>query len=234
MIRIGFLPSPPYLNSAFFGWSKDMQPSHHAMNPSYVGKEMANEIAETYYKENKFWITTEQYLSKLLLTDCHGIGIKPYEHIRTIRLNIKLGVGGYAVDEEFERLDDIHRHLRNLCLITRKDLFTVYITLTTFFDALDHRDQTGNRIMIYSIDDERRMLNVLEMFRQPVYELLHEGSQVTILHLNRKWWNADDQSTDDPDTGYRTLTKYGRFRGDVTVAENNFFHVDKKTWERVR
>jgi hypothetical protein len=233
-IRIGYLPSPRYLNSAFFGWSKDMQPSHHAMNPSYVGKEMAYEIAETYYKENDFWTTTEQYLPKLLFTDYHGIGIKPYEHVRQIRLCIKINGGGNTPDEELARLDDAHTHLRNLCLITHKNSFSIYINLTTFYDPLDHSDQSGDPPMLYAIDDERRMFNVLEMFRQPVYELLHAGSQVTILHSNRKWWNADDQSEDDPDTGYRTLTKYGRFRGDVTVAENNFFCMNKEIWDRVR
>lgn len=228
--RIGFL-SPGYvtenMKTTVCGHSTYMQPSHHALNPAYVGQAMALEIAEAYYSQNIFDVTKAKYLSRLLLTDYHGLGIKPYEWIREVRLSLKFGKQDSRPEDELETLKKTYAHLRNLCLIRQKNRLKVDIYVHTTFHGQIDDDANVDKPRSYQVDHERRVLNVLEMLRQPVYDLLHAGSKISLVHFNNE--SIEDAGM----TAFRSLTRHGGLHGADSVTVVDFFCKGKEEWDEV-
>ena len=84
----------------------------------------------------------------------------------------------------------------------------------------EFKTEFGEAGHYYTVDQERVMLNILEMLRQPVYDLMHEGSTVTLLHYNARG-NPDNREN----LRKRALTR---------CPANNFFQTTKQEWEAVR
>ena len=58
-----------------------MKPGGWLLNADYVGRDMARELAESYYGGNEFHVT-ERTLGELLIQDRTYTGLKPYDYIR--------------------------------------------------------------------------------------------------------------------------------------------------------
>lgn len=56
------------------------------MDPAYVGADVAREMAETYYKENAFFTTSNAATLHLLRTDTFNLGVNPCAYIQRLTL----------------------------------------------------------------------------------------------------------------------------------------------------
>ena len=194
-VRIGYLKAPPgfeaYEGDGEFdthGESKDMQPSSWAMDPAFVGLEMAKEIAEVYRKKNPFFFSSLPDFVKAMADDHFRPRVRPLDHIRELSI---------AIDYRIEGLAGVYDALQTLGMIKNQDVLKVAILLNTDFPPI----APG----YLRLDAECTMINLLEMLRCPVYELLHAGSKVVITHFD------GDEGGYQEDTGSRDLTVYARF-----------------------
>ena len=223
MVRIGYSRAPSYFDyddfddeHGYYGESKDMQPSSYAMNPAFVGMEMAKEIAAVYWSKNSFMFTTQNELRHALTTDHFGLDVSPFDHIREFVVQVEHHFNANPPPDEESWLHKRFDALQTMCMVKKKDLLKVEIRLSTDFD--DPAD----------IEDERCMFNLLEMLRYPVYELLHAGSEVRI-----EQYNGEEDSLQE-DVGDRFLTIYSRSWRKENKPELDFFQMSAEEWEKVR
>jgi hypothetical protein len=200
---------PPHYKPPFdrehFGKSQDYQSSYFAMNPAFVGMSMAIEIAEVYYAQNRFYCTTETDLKEMLLGDPFDLGIKPFEHIRRLCVRVDVPRRAYTTCTEYEILAGKYDCIKLLDMITHKRQLSIKIILIT-----DLTNQGGDKL-----DNERQMYNILEMIRQPVYDLMFTGSHVEVRQVD-----------DEPNAvGHRPLSD----------GESNrlFFGLTEEEWLKV-
>ncbi|KAF1849775.1 uncharacterized protein K460DRAFT_411598 [Cucurbitaria berberidis CBS 394.84] len=144
------------------------QPHYHAMDPAFVGEDMAKEIAEVYYSKSNFYFVENTLIPDLIKGDPFDIGIKPFQHIR--RLNITFSLRDIPQSKELQILElfEIFSQLLPLLQISRLELLRVQFIVETDFRKP------------YSIDDECLMLNFLETIRIPMYMLLWQESKVSL------------------------------------------------------
>ncbi|KAI4689460.1 uncharacterized protein J4E88_002812 [Alternaria novae-zelandiae] len=161
-------------------WSKwdeklHVQPKSWAMDPAYFGVQVAQELAEAYYSTNTFYITSDEEMIKLFKADPFQMGTKPYELIRKFTLALNF----YETNlESGDELMAMYNNLQSLQLLPTKRNHEICIRLETSFHAW------GNKPYPYSMEDRRVMLNILEVLRQPVYDLIHRGKAIRIFQAN--------------------------------------------------
>ncbi|CAN9354483.1 unnamed protein product [Alternaria sp. RS040] len=213
IIQIGFFESGQYEDLSMFGESCQIQPRSWAMDPSYFGTDVAIELAEAYYALNRFALTSEQFLYPFLTFDPLALGIKPYEHIRRLDLTLDFE------DAHDVNFADVATHLQALQLIpSKRRKMDIYVNLTTSFTPY------VNTKFKYSVEAERIMLNILELLRWPIYELLHKGHAVQVLHEN-----VDGEDRTSPQIPQRNLTSYCS-SGSKMSHMADFFYMTKEEW----
>ena len=188
---------------------KALFPHLWVMNPDLVGLEMARGIAEVYFAESSICLPRAEFLPVLLKFDPFNLGFQPFDSIR--RLTI------------LETLDfhHLHENLMHLCRIKQKGAFELDLRLLTPFPH--------PRKNVITVQDERRMLCLLEDLRYPIYELIHSGSKVTIWQVIPK--------EEKPSHAHRRIT---RFSNDIIPTLNirrapevDFFTLTAEEWKLV-
>jgi hypothetical protein len=176
------------------------------MNPAFVGMPMAMEVAEVYYAQNWFYCTTEMDLKEMLLGDPFDLGIKPFEHIRRLRVRVDIPRQAFTSCTEHEVLADKDEHIKLLDVITHKRQLSIEIILTT-----DITNQGGDKL-----DNEIQMYNILEMIRQPVYDLIFAGTHVEVRQVDDEHNAVGNRPLSDSD------------------SNRTFFRLTKEVWSEVK
>ena len=156
-----------------FGNPHLMQPTHFTMDPLAVGLPMVREVAEIYFTQNTFGFALERGdLASTMTDDPFGLGFPPRDYIRSLHLTTSFRpLDQYRGVTEEEVLTLFYEQLKSLTLITRKDRLCVNVLLDTHFSDNDTKH-------------ERMMLNILEVLRQPIYDLMHAGTKLDLTHHN--------------------------------------------------
>ncbi|KAF2833566.1 hypothetical protein CC86DRAFT_400188 [Ophiobolus disseminans] len=182
------------------------------MNPAFVGREVAREITAVYWSKNSFMFTSTGEFKEAMANDPFGLGMSPFDHIRTMTILLEYGYGSHA-DSESAYFMQTFEESKSLHVIKRKDLLCVEIRLNT-----DFRVRAG----AFELEDECRMLNLLEMIRYPVYELLHAGSKIDIMEYNGDGGDLAERHL----TGYPESTQVGAH------PNVNFFQMNSNEWAK--
>lgn len=219
IIQIGFFEpgqSEGLESLSMFGESCQIQPRSWAMDPAYFGTDVAKELAEAYYALNRFALTSEEFLYPFLTFDPLALGIKPYKHIRRLDLTLDFE------DPRDVNFASVATHLQALQLIPEKRRkMDIHVNLTTSFTPYH------NTKFWYSVGAERIMLNILELLRWPVYELLHKGHAIQVLHEN-----LDGRDRTSLQTPQRNLTSYCSSNSKMS-HKADFFYMTKEEWLKV-
>jgi hypothetical protein len=155
------------------------KPGSWLLNPSYVGKDMARDLAEIYYSSYGFGLQIKN-MKSFLHDDRTETGFKPVEHIRkkldifvqTTMGNGRLEGAWASTDNETEFLDRIYTTLRDLLLLSH--IREIPITI---------RIGTCSPLREPQMEGDRRFYNVMEAVREPIYDLLHAGIELEVWHV---------------------------------------------------
>ncbi|KAH6868351.1 hypothetical protein BKA58DRAFT_459082 [Alternaria rosae] len=176
------------------GESLHMQPKSWAMDPAYFGEHVAQELTESYYNINSFYITSAQETSKLFRADPFKLGTRPYQFIRKFMLALNLCEAELQSEDE---LATIRKHLQDFELLPAKRKHEICIRLETSFQ-LGQILLGGSRFRYpYDMEHERVILNVLESIRRPVYDLIHRGKSIRVFQVNLDEMCTPRQRTND-------------------------------------
>lgn len=168
----------------------DEMPRNCILDPDFVGKDVALEAAEVYYSQNMFDVNHHRHLSAFLTHDPFDAGFAPYEHIckLTVIVNLQtpylVGYTMHDIKGEMETLEEVYTTLeRGFALFSSKRQREIHVRIETELISLgedaDH-------------DHERRLHNILEAVRKPVYDLMHcYGCKVSVFHDDRSFVLAD-------------------------------------------
>jgi hypothetical protein len=157
-----------------------IQPGGWLLNPEFVGRGMAREIAEIFFSVNDFAVNVYQ-LEELLVSDRTGTGLKPFEYIRG-RIDIRVSTtmcngeserAWKSTGNEVAFLNGLYTQLSQLTRLTQKDRLTVAIRLLT-----------SAPLRIEYQQGERRFYNIMESVRAPIYDLIHTGVNVIVDHTH--------------------------------------------------
>lgn len=175
------------------------------LNPEYVGRGMAREIAEIFYAENDFWSNVNT-LEELLVVDRTQTGFRPYEYIRG-KLNVDIATtcgNGFSerawqsTENEMAFLNGVYKRLNHLLLLTRKSEVIIMIKISSSTPYYMRVEQS-----------ERRFLNIMEAVRAPIYDLMHSGVRVIVTH--HRFCDSHRQS--------------------ISEGPMNLFRLSKEEWE---
>jgi len=210
------------------GESLHMQPKCWAMDPAYFGVHAAQELAETYYSINSFYITSAQEMSNLFRADPFKLGMKPYQFIR--KFTLLLNFSGTEMQSEDE-VATLHKNLQDLQLLPTKRKHEICIRLETAFQIGTIKLGGYRYRHPYDMEDERIMLNILESIRRPVYDLIHRGESVRVFQANLDDWCTPGQKRIE-DVGIRYLTSAERVKGQWGPP-CRFFSMTEGEWQKV-
>lgn len=187
------------------GTFDSLKPGGWLLNPEYVGHGMARDIAEIFYSVNDFSIHINE-LREFLISDPTRTGLKPYEYIRhkvTIYVPTTLCNGSserawQTTENEIEFLNGLYAQLNSLVLITQQSHISVELWLVT----------SAQRRLNPEVG-ERRFYNIMESVRAPIYNLIHAGVNILVIH------------------------RYKRNSCTRTISEDplNYFFMSKEEWE---
>jgi hypothetical protein len=155
------------------------KPGGWLLNSSYVGKDMARNLAEIYYSSYGFELQM-QNMKSFLYDDRTETGFKPVEHIRkkldifiqATRNNGRLERAWASTDNETEFLNRIYFILRDLLLLSHIREIPIIIRISTCSPS-----------WAPSMEGDRRFYNVMEAVREPIYDLLHNGVDLEVWHV---------------------------------------------------
>ncbi|CAI6342592.1 unnamed protein product [Periconia digitata] len=184
------------------------QPGGWLLNPSYVGKAMARDLAEIYYSSYGFGLEMRN-MHSFLHVDRTETGFKPLEHIRkelSIQVRTTMGNGSKerawaGTDNETEFLNRIYTNLRDLLLLSHIQEIPIIITIIT-----------GSPLWRGATEGDRRFYNVMEAVREPIYDMLHAGVNLEVWHIA------------SPSHKSRIISK----------GPWNFFNTSKELWHEER
>lgn len=146
------------------------------LNPAYVGKNMARDLAEIYYSSRSFSLDMRN-MSQFLHEDRTDSGFKPMEHLRkglTIRVmtTMTYAENGWvwsSIENEQDVFDRIYTTLKDLLLLSHLPKMPVTICICTCSVASESE-----------VESVRRFYNIMEAVREPIYDLLHAGVDLKI------------------------------------------------------
>jgi hypothetical protein len=194
---------------AFQAGTEDVhEPGGWLLNPSYVGKDMARDLAEIYYSSYGFGLQIKN-MKSFLHDDRTETGFKPMEHIRnkldifvqTTMGNGRLEGAWASTDNEKEFLDRIYTTLKDLLLLSHIHEIPIII-----------RVSTGSPLWEPQMEGDRRFYNVMEAVREPIYDLLHAGIDLEVWHI--------------ASSSHKSRV--------VSKGPWNFFRLSKELWEEER
>lgn len=194
---------------SFYAGTHDVhKPGSWLLNPSYVGKGMARELAEFYYSSYGFGLQIRN-MKDFLHEDRTETGFKPVEHIKKkldIYVHTTMGNGGLegawaSTANETEFLDRIYTTLRDLLLLTHIREIPIIIRIATC-----------SPLWKPQMEGDRRFYNVMEAVREPIYDLLHSSVNLEVWHI------ASSSLTS------RVISK----------GPWNFFKISKELWQEER
>ncbi|CAI6232363.1 unnamed protein product [Periconia digitata] len=176
-----------------------IMPTDHALDPTFMGKEVAHEVSKFYYASNTFSMCTiDDSIERFLLYDVATnfpdffneekiLDLVPIDHVRNLQIRVKnqhLSFRGTAeFDMEKDMLMDIFRTFDALTHSGRTETspqMSLEVILMTSFPprSLDRStpdDETR--------ETRRRLTNILEAIRSPLYKLQHDqNTQISVLH----------------------------------------------------
>lgn len=154
------------------------KPGGWLLNPSYVGKDMARDLAEIYYSSYGFSLDMRN-MKEFLHEDHTETGFKPEEHIRkklnifvsTTRGNGQMEGAWASTDSETEFLGRIYSNLRHLLLLSHIREIPIVISISTCSPLWEP-----------PMEGDRRFYNVMEAVREPIYDLIHAGVDLEVRH----------------------------------------------------
>ncbi|PVH95146.1 hypothetical protein DM02DRAFT_732031 [Periconia macrospinosa] len=184
------------------------KPGTWLLNPSYVGKDMARDLAEIYYSSYGFGLQIEN-MKSFLHDDRTETGFKPLQHIQkkldiyvqTTMCNGQLEGAWASTDNETEFLNRIYTTLRDLLLLSHIRKIPITIRIGTCSPLGEPQ-----------IEGDRRFYNVMEAVREPIYDLLHAGINLEVLHVAMASHNSQV----------------------ISKEPCNFFRVSKESWQEER
>ncbi|KAF1949548.1 hypothetical protein CC80DRAFT_457341, partial [Byssothecium circinans] len=178
-------------------------PTDHTLDPAYVGREMAYEASHFYYSKNTFSICTVGDTMRTFLTNdvaynfpnaLEGslripLGIIPRDYIRNLQIRIKYEhFDAYRfryLQEDFSREQGlVQETFTNLEALKPTELpekpppnqNIEFIIMTAFQNDSIRFPQPGT-------DAVRRLTNLLEAIRNPIYALQHDlNAEISVLH----------------------------------------------------
>ncbi|KAF1948939.1 hypothetical protein CC80DRAFT_497849 [Byssothecium circinans] len=140
------------------------------LNPEYVGPAMAREMAEVYYSSKEFHVDDIGHLKELLMSDRSGTGFKPYDFIRgKFTVETTIWLTSPDTTSEYARLHGLYEELNSLNLLTRKSQLEVDIRMLIL-----------TPMWMSEGEGVRRLYNVMEAVRTPIYDLRYSGAKVTL------------------------------------------------------
>ncbi|KAF2658216.1 hypothetical protein K491DRAFT_690371 [Lophiostoma macrostomum CBS 122681] len=155
-----------------------LQPGGWLINAEFVGSGLAREIADIFYTSNRFSLSAYQ-LRDFLTVDRTQSGMKPYEFVSgqlevdiTTNFCESSSEGIWPISEdEITFLDGLYTQLKTLTLIPPYDNSSMLITL-----------HASPSIRGSDLEGYRRLHNVLEAVRTPIYDLMHAGWNIQMWH----------------------------------------------------
>jgi hypothetical protein len=155
------------------------KPGSWLLNPAYVGKRMARDLAEIYYSSNKFSLEMRN-LRGFFYEDRTDTGFKPIEFLRkklSIQVETSMGNGQServwaSTENEQEFLCRVYTNLRELLLLSYIPEIPIRIAIVTYSPRWEPQ-----------MEGERRFYNVMETVREPIYDLLHAGVNIRVQHI---------------------------------------------------
>jgi len=201
----------------------DVESVRRIYSQSYVGLEVAREAAEYYYSREHI-IANFQNLRETLTRDVFHLGVKPYMHIQTLHVRIRIDEisgslvrrGGTdkngrlkesqsvkeAVVQEKINLNNLYQKLEagfSLFKGTREPSFLKLVVNLKMDKYPPCWDRVYQRDITVMRDHERRFMNALETIRKPVYDMIHTGCTVEV-KFAPEYYNGqerDDGRCDD-------------------------------------
>lgn len=144
------------------------------LNPQYVGHTMSRDVAEIFYSTKNFYLDVCD-VEDFLLCDRKQAGLKPCNYIRH-NISIMVRTDGeeertwWYAEDEIAFLNNIHKQLSFLTLITHKSEVSINLRLLT------SRSYRGTRS-----PQDRELYNILESVRTPIYDLIHSGFNISVI-----------------------------------------------------
>ena len=205
----------------------DLTPDSAWLNPDFVGLDMAREGAEIYYQKNTFQLHDSQL--KDLFQPQYDHGMDPTQYLRKLSVAVRyaditddLQYGSenffnvsrpylerdpdkyISPTEELALYEERREALYHILRLQRREQLAIFITLDTVM--------TGSQVRFAN---HRHLFNILEMVREPVYELMHAGADVSVRQFN---------------------VRHDTFRDFVPTPRDpnhNIFKLTKEEWEKV-
>ncbi|KAF2833564.1 hypothetical protein CC86DRAFT_400186 [Ophiobolus disseminans] len=180
-----------------------------AINPTYVPKDMARKVLELYYARTDFsWSIDNGDIDAALIRDVFDLGVSPCNYITDLCLITEFdGPKGYSEKQRmYEAYAQKYVELAGLVtavleLVKRKDRLTIRTALRT-------RPPEA-----YAFEDEKLIVMIIELMRQPVYDLATTCRRRCITHCNIGGYEQED-------LGSRDIC--------------DWFRLNKKVWEKER
>lgn len=184
------------------------KPGGWLLNPSYVGKGMARDLAEIYYSSYSFGLDM-RVLKTFLHDDPTDTGFKPAEHIRkqlyidvvTTRCCGWIEGAWASTKSETDFLHRIYTTLGELRLLSHIQEIPIRMNIKTSPPSYDSQ-----------IEGDRRFYNIMETVREPIYDLLHSGVNLEVWH-------------------YKVSSGKTRI---ISKEPWNFFRASKESWQDER
>ncbi|OAG01916.1 uncharacterized protein CC84DRAFT_1167100 [Paraphaeosphaeria sporulosa] len=190
------------------GNTDSLKPGGWLLNPEFVGRGMAREIAERFYAVKDFSVHVYQ-LEEFLFSDRTGTGFKPCDYIRghisvyvpTTFCNGKTERAWQNTENEVAFLNGLYTQLSHLMRLAHKSRLTIEIQVTT-----------SAPLRIKYEQGERRFYNIMESVRAPIYDLIHAGANVIVKHTK-----VSSSTTRN-----------------ISEEPMNYFRMNKEAWEAER
>jgi hypothetical protein len=155
----------------------------YVLQPYYVGSQTAREASETYYSKNSFCLVFDKYLHDFLTVDLFRVGVRPYEHVRDIKVSFrceplteKLADCKNGEKETAFFKTKMERLLQGFALTKDNPRLHVTLMACTAFDEEMVEGET-----------QRSYFNILEALWRPYMALREAGIAVELEHCDEMW-----------------------------------------------
>ncbi|PVI08750.1 hypothetical protein DM02DRAFT_608098 [Periconia macrospinosa] len=176
-------------------------PTDYALDPSYMGIDIAHEASKLYYASNTFSLcTTRNSIQDFLFCDpglnfprsddegtIRAVGILPIDYVRNLQIRVKYE--HFDIDRHYYLWGPFERE-QDLLMGIFKDLEA--LTRPGFSASLPERKIEVIIMTAFppwpiepvpAADTHRRLINILEAIRNPIYTLQHDqDARISVLH----------------------------------------------------
>ena len=204
-------PNGSCVHELRFEHIRRQQEPFFAMNPAFVGKEMAHEVSEAFYSELYFEVADCDEDVVAALTQSPNVQVRPCDFLRTLNIEVRFWDSDPYQDRDsfWDGFATRYKEIANAAnavsgLVKRLDRLTVNVSVGTNIPLSQ----------LEALDVEKKMVIIMEVLRYPVYELIHACKKVHVQYTN------NDSEGGQEDTGFRDLDAW--------------FGLSREEWEKVR